>query len=604
MSIPSVNTPLVSLFTDAELSFRLKELQCDPLTRDFPLTPIARKQRLVAAGTIYSLFQPQTYTGPTQLITVNQKACVDVGLDWSEAEKWNGILVGTLLPRGALPHCHRYGGHQFNNWAGQLGDGRCYSLGHFQQWELSIKGIGITPYSRNGNGLLTIGEACRELILSESLHQLEIPSSRVLSIHATSEKGQDSVCMLRTAHSFFRIGTWELLFKEGALQSLQRLTDHVMEHYFRETLNDVAGFKTGTNKYGRFLLEVARKNAAMVAGWMAFGFVHGTVNTDNISPLGITLDMTGASCFLDVWDEDYSPNTSDLSRVHTFGKQKEAVRLAVESLAHSLNHLVKDRLKRESKKVIMDEFDRVYETSFISLMRKRLGITKSVETDRTELIDPLIHLLDITKADVTILFRSLGLYRVYIPPIRGSSLPIVPRYEEMLVSWHSHRGDGTVSTQDVRLLWRQWLDLYQQRLFLDTPWGSLIEYDRKKSLRMRSSNPKTLARGWILLHLDRDLKEWMSALDVSEEDSVEGFETDSILSRLEAITRHLQDKPRHTKEPPVLSVALKILLQDMFGQVSEEKGHGSFTSDEIEQVNLWAGEPREDSVNPPFPSCT
>ena len=242
------------------------------------------------------------------------------------------VWVGAQTLEGMRPHAHRYGGHQFGTWAGQLGDGRALSLGHAHSGkkglvEVQLKGAGVTPYSRRGDGRAVLRSSLREYLCSEAMHHLGVPTSRALSLCTTGEDVrrdmfydgrpamEPGAVVARTAPSFIRFGSFQMLAADGDADALRALMQHtVTTHEPAHRVDDDAGIVA-------WLTEVAERSARMVCGWMRHGFVHGVMNTDNMSILGLTIDY-GPFGFMDAFDPNYTPNTTDLpGRRYSFGNQ-------------------------------------------------------------------------------------------------------------------------------------------------------------------------------------------------------------------------------------------------------------------------------------------
>ena len=234
---------------------------------------------------------PEQLSGPPKLVAANHDALESLRIEWGDAASsdspFAAIFTGQTFAKGSKPYAQRYGGNQFGHFT-TLGDGRVVSLGELavdeegaERVELQLKGIGLTPYSRRGDGYASLTGCVREWIFSEVLYALGIPVARTLSMYLTSKPVQrdhgpePGAVISRAAGSFVRFGTFELLAAENQAETLKALIDFVAERHFRPELNDVAGWTSGTNKYGRILLKVAELNAEMAAGWQASFFCHG-----------------------------------------------------------------------------------------------------------------------------------------------------------------------------------------------------------------------------------------------------------------------------------------------------------------------------------------
>lgn len=601
--------PLGSL--SLESAFLL--LRGDPLTPVFPPPPNVTKPRDdTEPGTLWSYVVPERIPGPAKLVAVNREALEALAIDWSEAPSqdspFTGIMTGQRIADGSTPFAQRYGGNQFGHFS-VLGDGRVLTLGEVdvdgkgQRSELQLKGIGQTPYSRRGDGYASLTGCVREWIFSEVLYKLNIPVARTLSVYLTGktikrDHGPEPGAILsRAAPTFVRFGTIELLKFESRLQELKALVDFVAERHFRAELDDVSGWVSGTNKYGRILLKIAELNADMVAAWQAYFFCHGTINTDNLSVLGLTMDLSGPSGFADAADPFWTPNLSDPGGMYAFSEQPDAVRNGLRSLASCLSHLVVDRTGISPVERISTHFDLRFKKRYLELMRSRLGLFTQRSGD-SELVDKLVTLLEDCRADPQIFFRQLCLFRAYIPPIRNSNLPEIPNYAEMLVRWHVSRADrrrrSPPDPEGIRKRTKEWFDAYTARVFRECEaWESLIEIERKRQEHMRRANPKYLPKGWVLDEVVASVESWAANALHKPDDDVEGLS--GVMARLEVVTRHLRsgrmdvggDKEEGCRE---LERAVRVLVGDMFGAFSEQLGHGGWREGEKELGQRWSGE--------------
>lgn len=322
------------------------------------------------------------------------------------------IVSGNRLPQGAVPYASCYGGHQFGNWAGQLGDGRVINVGELKDtdgrfWEVQLKGAGITPYSRRGDGRAVLRPSLREFICSEAMHFLNIPTTRALSVvttgemvlrdmfydgHPAYEKGA-VVC--RTAPSFLRFGNFEILAARNEVSLLQRLTSFTIENYFSHL--------KGSDEVIALFDEVSKRTAELIVEWMRVGFVHGVMNTDNMSVLGLTIDY-GPFAFLDHYDENFTSNTTDLpGRRYAFGKQAAVAQWNLGCLAGALSLLHEN----ESDFIhILESYTHIYRAAYMEMMGRKLGFEVLKDGD-VAMIDELRWLLNAIQPDMTLFFQGI-----------------------------------------------------------------------------------------------------------------------------------------------------------------------------------------------------
>ncbi|KAK3699572.1 hypothetical protein QZH41_014270 [Actinostola sp. cb2023] len=256
---------------------------------------------------------------------------------------------GNALAGNSIPIAHCYGGHQFGEWSGQLGDGRAVMLGDYvnrkgERWELQLKGSGKTPYSRHGDGRAVLRSSIREFLASEAMHYLGIPTSRAASIVVSNDplwrdmfydghpKQEKAAVVLRVAKSWFRIGSLEILTERGEIELLRKLVDFIIEQHFEDIKDD-------NNKYLNFFSKVVTMTSDMIAQWQSVGFVHGVCNTDNFSLLSITIDY-GPFGFLDEYDKDFIPNSSDDEGRYSFRNQPSIGLFNLEKLLDAMSPIL------------------------------------------------------------------------------------------------------------------------------------------------------------------------------------------------------------------------------------------------------------------------
>ncbi len=326
------------------------------------------------------------------------------------------VLAGNRLAPGMAPFAARYGGHQFGNWAGQLGDGRAITLGERRArdgvaWELQLKGAGRTPYSRHADGRAVLRSSLREFVCSEAMHWLGVPTTRALSLVATgtpvvrdmfydgNAAAEPGAIVCRAAPSFVRFGNFEIHAACGEHDLLRRLADHVIRHHAPRFAGD------GVPRHAEWFESVCRATARTIARWMGVGFVHGVMNTDNMSILGLTIDY-GPYGWLEGFDPGWTPNTTDAAgRRYCYGNQPQIGLWNLSRLAGALLPLVADRAALEQGlEGYRDEFQREYTALFAA----KLGLDGLDRDGDTALFDDLFAVLGATEIDMTIFFRALA----------------------------------------------------------------------------------------------------------------------------------------------------------------------------------------------------
>jgi serine/tyrosine/threonine adenylyltransferase len=361
------------------------------------------------------------------------------------------IFGGNALDPGMEPFAANYGGHQFGHWAGQLGDGRAITLGEVvdpagQRWELQLKGAGRTPYSRTADGRAVLRSSIREFLCSEAMHHLGVPTTRALSLVATGDQVlrdmfydgraalEPGAIVCRVAPSFIRFGNFELPASRGDLALLNRLVAFTIRRDYPELLaaGDAGDEAVRAEWFGR----VCERTARLMAEWMRVGFVHGVMNTDNMSILGLTIDY-GPYGWIDDFDPDWTPNTTDAGgRRYRFGQQAQIAYWNLGRLGAALAPLF------ESKALLEEGLAR-YVGEFNAQSRRnvaaKLGLAECGEED-VPLMNELHGLLHEAEVDMTLFFRALADVDLDSPglePLRASFYDAVKmqRSEAAFLDW-------------------------------------------------------------------------------------------------------------------------------------------------------------------------
>ncbi|HSQ06039.1 MAG TPA: YdiU family protein, partial [Burkholderiales bacterium] len=325
------------------------------------------------------------------------------------------VLAGNRLLAGMQPYAARYGGHQFGQWAGQLGDGRAITLGEVigaddMRYDLQLKGAGMTPYSRTADGRAVLRSSVREFMCSEAMHHLGVPTTRALSLVATGEpvvrdmfydghpQAEPGAVVCRVAPTFVRFGNFEIFAAHDELPVLKRLADYVITTHFPELGTPSAA------TYVRWFEEICRRTATMIAEWMRVGFVHGVMNTDNMSILGLTIDY-GPYGWLEPYDLHWTPNTTDAaSRRYCYGNQPQIALWNLVRLANALVPLLEDKAPLEQALSVYGE---TYVSAWRRVLAEKLGLAALRDSD-DPLLNDLFGLLDTVETDMTLFFRLLA----------------------------------------------------------------------------------------------------------------------------------------------------------------------------------------------------
>ncbi len=347
-----------------------------------------------------------------RLIKLNEALAGQLGLDPDLLRSPEGLamLAGNQVPIGASPLAMAYAGHQFGGFVPQLGDGRAILLGEIldpagQRFDIQLKGSGRTPFSRGGDGRAWLGPVLREYILSEAMHALGIPTTRSLAAVATGEPvfretALPGAVLVRVARGHVRVGTFEYFAARQDTDGLRHLADYVMARHYPEAM-------TSDRPYRAFLDAVIDRQAELVARWLGVGFIHGVMNTDNMSIAGETIDY-GPCAFMDAYDPGTVYSSIDRQGRYAYANQPRIAQWNLSRLAQSLLPLLDpdpDKAVEEAQAAI-DGFGERFERAYLACFRAKLGLLEAHEGD-AELIDTLLAAMSETGADFTNTFRAL-----------------------------------------------------------------------------------------------------------------------------------------------------------------------------------------------------
>jgi len=362
-------------------------------------------------GVLYAKVLPTKVKSP-KLIAWSDELAKELGIKRPEDKKEIALLAGNHLNQTMYPYAANYAGHQFGNWAGQLGDGRAITLGEWESpqgksWEMQLKGAGLTPYSRGADGRAVLRSSVREFLMSEAMHYLGIPTTRALSLVTTGEKilrdmfyngnaaYEPGAIILRTAPSFLRFGSFEMPAARKEVDNLKKLVDWTIDNHYPHI--------QGEDRIIRWFMEVQERTAELMVEWMRVGFVHGVMNTDNMSVLGLTIDY-GPYSFVDDYNADFTPNTTDLpGRRYAFGNQPAVAHWNLGCLANALVPLFD---KTDELEKALRAYKSLYLEKYFTMMANKLGLDRLRDGDK-KLIIELEELLNEIGPDMTIFFQLL-----------------------------------------------------------------------------------------------------------------------------------------------------------------------------------------------------
>ena len=439
-------------------------------------------------GAAYSRIDPVPVAAP-RLLAHSQEMASRLGLDEADVDsaRFAQVFGGNAILDGMAPYAANYGGHQFGAWAGQLGDGRAITLGEVvtgagERWELQLKGAGPTPYSRGADGRAVLRSSVREFLCSEAMHHLGIPTTRALSLVATGEavvrdmfydgrpEAEPGAVVCRVAPSFIRFGTFELPASRGDVPLLGQLVDFTIRRDFPHLIAGDVQWEAPEVRAAWFG-EVCERTAVTVAGWMRVGFVHGVLNTDNMSVLGLTIDY-GPYGWLENFDPDWTPNTTDAhGRRYRFGHQPQIAYWNLTRLAGALLPLFPSPAPLEDG---LTRFARTLGDVSRAHTAAKLGFRACTDDDLV-LMDELYGLLAEAEADMTIFFRRLS----DVPPEAPSLTPLQDAFYE----------PGRMRAAAPAL--EGWLGRYAARVLRDGEDG------RERRARMDAVNPRYVLRNYL-----------------------------------------------------------------------------------------------------------
>ena len=449
---------------------------------ELPGDPEAGSRRRQVQGACWSRVEPTPVVAPHLLARSAEVAgLLDLSPDDVASPEFAEVFTGNRLLAGMQPYAACYGGHQFGHWAGQLGDGRAIHLGEVlnragQRWDLQLKGAGPTPYARRADGRAVLRSSIREFLCSEAMHHLGVPTTRALSLTATGEavlrdrmydgnpRLEPGAVVCRVAPSFIRFGNFEIAYSRGDHELLARLVDFTIARDFPEIVEADADARRT-----RWFASVCERCALMVAHWMRVGFVHGVMNTDNMSILGLTIDY-GPYGWIDDYDPDWTPNTTDEEhRRYRFGQQAQIAHWNLSRLAEALAPLLATEAPLRDG---LDRFVATYTRVHGDMMAAKFGFLAPHAGDAESIAEGL-GLLQQGEVDMTAFFRALATIDPKSPslePLRGAF------YDEDGLRRHG-------------AAFQHWLTRYAARVSADAP--------QSRASRMNAVNPRYVLRNYL-----------------------------------------------------------------------------------------------------------
>ncbi len=489
---------------------KLDQLKFDNrFVNELPGDPDLTNSRRQVSEACYSRALPTKVIAP-KVIAYAREVAELIGLDPSECatDQFAQVFGGNQLLDGMDPFAMCYGGHQFGNWAGQLGDGRAINLGEVikqfagansenandaEHWTLQLKGAGPTPYSRTADGLAVLRSSIREFLCSEAMFHLGVPTTRALSLVSSGEqvmrdmfydgnpKFEPGAIVCRVAPSFVRFGNFQIFAARGDVENLKKIVDFTIR-------NDFPHLGTPSPEvYAKWYEEVCLRTCEMIVHWMRVGFVHGVMNTDNMSILGLTIDY-GPYGWLEDYDPGWTPNTTDASgKRYRFGNQPLVAHWNLYQLGNAILPLVNDTaMLQKGLDLYLDKI----ESDSNSMIADKLGLKNYDPATDDELKKELFEILTLVETDMTIFYRKLA----DVPAEVDSSKEDNELLATIQDAYYSPEKILDAKTEDQianRKRIAAWLRSYQSRVAAD---GVADELRREQMNRV---NPKYVLRNYI-----------------------------------------------------------------------------------------------------------
>ncbi len=486
--------------------------------RDLPGDPEAGSRVRQVEGAVWSAVEPSPVPAP-QVLAFSAEVAALLGIDEVDVRsgEFAQVFAGNALLAGMQPFAANYGGHQFGHWAGQLGDGRAISLGEVltpagERCELQLKGAGPTPYSRTADGRAVLRSSIREFLCSEAMYHLGAPTTRALCLIGTGEQivrdmfydghpgPEPGAIVCRTSPSFLRFGSFELPAARGDVELLRQLVEFCIRRDFPELHGD------DESLYAAWFTEICRRTAVMVGHWMRVGFVHGVLNTDNMSIIGLTIDY-GPYGWIDNFDPGWTPNTTDARhKRYRFGQQPAVAYWNLGRLAGALAPLFKDVDGLQAGlKAYVDTYNAVDRDNTV----RKLGLATYQEGD-SELMQSLQTLLAEAEVDMTLFFRALSDCEPQSLLNGLDSAPFAAAFYDELKREQSAPEFG------------RWFKRYQSRLH-----ENALAPDERRRL-MRAANPRYVLRNYLA----------QQAIDRATQGDMDG-----VVELLDVMRRPYEDQP-------------------------------------------------------------
>jgi uncharacterized protein YdiU (UPF0061 family) len=458
----------------------------DTFTKELPQDPILENTRRQVEKACYSFVSPKKTSNPVLLhVAVNMANTLGLSKDFTASEEFLKIVTGNKIVENSKPYAMCYGGHQFGNWAGQLGDGRAINLGEIvhneKRWFLQLKGAGETPYSRTADGLAVLRSSIREYLCSEAMFYLGVPTTRALSLALTGDQVlrdvlyngnqafEKGAIVTRVAPSFLRFGNFEIFSAREDVKTLKTIVNYTLKYFYPHLEQNKKA------SYIQFFKEVAERTLNMIIHWQRVGFVHGVMNTDNLSILGLTIDY-GPYGWLEGYDPGWTPNTTDRQhKRYRYGNQGNIGLWNLYQLANALYPLVEETGPLEA---VLENYKNDFAVQYFDMMKSKVGLFSQDKQD-AQLLEQLETTLQSTETDMTIFFRLLN----SVSKDDDVAAAIV-KIDFAFYTLEDLEGD-------ILLKWENWFTSYLKRLQKE----SLS--DAARAEKMNAINPKYVLRNYM-----------------------------------------------------------------------------------------------------------
>jgi uncharacterized protein YdiU (UPF0061 family) len=455
----------------------------DTFTKELPADSNLENSRRQVFEAVFSYANPKKTKAP-KVVHVSKEMSLELGISEEEttSEFFKNIVTGNAIYPDTKPFAMCYGGHQFGNWAGQLGDGRAINLFEVEHknknWKVQLKGAGETPYSRTADGLAVLRSSVREYLCAEAMFHLGAPTTRSLSLSLSGDNVlrdvlydgnpayEKGAIVSRISPSFLRFGNYEIFSARKDVKNLKGLVDYTIKHHFAHL------GKPSKESYINFFKEVSERTLEMIIHWQRVGFVHGVMNTDNMSILGLTIDF-GPYGWLEGFDFGWTPNTTDRQhKRYRYGNQPNIGLWNLYQLANALYPIIEEVAPLNA---ILEQYKIDFETKSLQMMKSKLGLFTSDEED-IKLIQNLEDNLQLVETDMTIFFRNLSNFSD-----EKTGLQLI---KESFYDFEN------ISDQVIKN-WNLWFKKYDERLQIER-----VSSEERKE-KMDAVNPKYVLRNYM-----------------------------------------------------------------------------------------------------------